>query len=181
MLLCVGACALWVRSYFVSDWLTHRRLARDSDALRTTELHLRTGAGHAAVAFSRDTSLDISDDAQRQPATAARWTWLTGWSDPAGDAADRPTLPGRLGFTTTHIVGIVPDSYAYTGVSFPLWVLALGLAVPPALYARSTIRWSRRTRAGHCPRCGYDLRATPERCPECGRPARATSPAAQPL
>jgi hypothetical protein len=53
-------------------------------------------------------------------------------------------------------------------VSVPHWFLAPLFAILPALHLRSTLRSRRRNRAGHCPRCGYDLRATPERCPECG-------------
>ena len=47
------------------------------------------------------------------------------------------------------------------------------LAVLPVL---ALLRWRRdRRRFAHglCQRCGYDLRATPDRCPECGTAARA--------
>ena len=51
-------------------------------------------------------------------------------------------------------------------------VIPFLLTIPTALMAART--WQRgslaavRRRAGLCPKCGYDLRATPDRCPECG-------------
>ena len=49
-----------------------------------------------------------------------------------------------------------------TGI--PIGLTLFVLAVP---YSRELER-ERRFRAGQCPACGYDLRATPGRCPECG-------------
>lgn len=51
------------------------------------------------------------------------------------------------------------------------WPWVVGISLAGLLLVLSTCRVFRGSRfpPGHCPHCGYDLRATPDRCPECGR------------
>src|SRR5204862_866568 len=62
------------------------------------------------------------------------------------------------------------DAAPYYAIVVPHWVFACGLAVVPAGWLRRRVV-ARRQSIGRCGKCGYDLRATPERCPECGTPA----------
>lgn len=80
----------------------------------------------------------------------------------------------RLGFYDSWELGYRDPSWMRRAV-LPYWSVVLPMAAWPTATAigvifrrgrRSLAR--RRYRQGHCPACGYDLRATPDCCPECG-------------
>jgi hypothetical protein len=77
--------------------------------------------------------------------------------------------PSYLGFSFYRFDFNFPNHpipNGWFGLAIPLWFPLLCCVVAPAI-------WFRKRRhlpplPGHCRKCGYDLRATPDRCPECG-------------
>jgi hypothetical protein len=78
-----------------------------------------------------------------------------------------------LWLTFMSITWLVPnDNPVWVRVGFTLALTGLCGSFAGKAYAddREALR-EQRLEKGLCPRCGYDLRATPGRCPECGRTA----------
>jgi len=146
---CILACAattmLWIRSYRLVD--------------RADRVLIPIAGDHAAVSSQGRLWLFVFG-----PAAAG--------TDPVARIDDtcvglEPLLLDRevLGFTWTRAGDGGGDLRV---LAVPHAVLVVALAVPPAIITlRRARRWRRGLR-GRCVKCGYDLRATPERCPECG-------------
>jgi hypothetical protein len=107
--------------------------------------------------------------------------WLRGWTphDMGQDVQEVSEIAGAGRYR------LKPDEmgtgvYHHTYWLIPHSRLAGLLALPPTLWltmaATPSLRRRCRRRRGLCVKCGYDLRATPDRCPECGHaPAKLES------
>jgi hypothetical protein len=107
------------------------------------------------------------------------------WRTPVDPAlAFPPTVPAVaarqkqcVAWTKDYRAALIEhDGYPYECVRFTLFLPETTAAASPLPAARllgALLRTLRR-KPGVCRRCGYDLRATPQRCPECGTVANAS-------
>ena len=62
----------------------------------------------------------------------------------------------------------VVDESHHPWLALIIWTLALTVGAVAGWMTYRSERSRGRIDSGLCARCGYDLRATPDRCPECG-------------
>jgi hypothetical protein len=182
---CMAITVVWVRSYRVMDeW----SMATDTGAIQAVVVY--QGAVHYVRGGTRAASRPWSYDTHEVPAGATwdhmyrfmsvRWRFAGFWS------LERMVRgSGMTPYAAAPLVTAAPQPALAPWVFlasqeawvFPFWpALAVALLPPVWLGWRTWWQARRRRRAGLCPRCGYDLRATAARCPECGWEA---APAAQ--
>jgi hypothetical protein len=93
-------------------------------------------------------------------ATILLWAWsLDGAIDISSNIRSTPQ--------TVHL-GRDGELFAFQVSHFSLILFFAVLPVHYVLWLLNECFRSREPKLGTCSRCGYDLRATPDRCPECG-------------
>jgi hypothetical protein len=162
LVLCVAAAVVWVRSRRTFDDLCR---AESRTCINVVSV---SGQLHLQFAF----------------ADGALWSHVRQW-----DALPRTSVRYSSGPYTWQVAGFAtgyraPHPFGSVSawehvVVLPYWaLLALFGALPGAWLRRLRGERVRRARREHgrCERCGYDLRASPQRCPECGTPAARIKP-----
>ncbi|MDB5293257.1 MAG: hypothetical protein JWL69_4498 [Phycisphaerales bacterium] len=169
LLLCVGTCVMWVRSYRVVDRIDFDGVGRSFE-IRTND--------HALLV-----------EWTSRPYRSAGWeTTPPTYSEPFNEfvrpqhivypqASGIPDAYEWLGFFLEPTYHQAPGDKQYdcwfTEVGIPYYFLFALTALPIFVWARRRYQSRGRKHLNLCPSCGYDLRATPDRCPECGAiPAR---------
>jgi hypothetical protein len=157
LLLCVATCVLWVRSQ------SRGELVRwDGDRYAVFAAHGvgvfffgRTPTKNRVPSEPRAAYFTAPDLIDMDSIAAGRRVWIS---------------RGRL----TLYEGVPQDGgpwgrFEDFAASVPLWsACLLTMALPAAWAGRVARRRLRSISSGICRRCGYDLRASPDRCPECG-------------
>jgi hypothetical protein len=163
LVLCVAACAMWVRSHSAHDWLWwtdgRRVVVGVATAGGSVRCYCVTSDGDPSVFYDVAAGLQHVGHRTEQPSF-----------DKSGDqyfVLDWDRALAGFGVARGHWF----SSASYTAASVPLGAVALLTAVSPVRLGLRRRAGRVRKRAGLCLTCGYDLTANASgTCPECGTP-----------
>lgn len=169
LILCGITVVLWVRSYWVRDEFEWWRVPLSSEALVNGNepdrlFKVRLTRGGVQLTWVREEPqwffLDNRGSYRERPHARVAKEWKIGLRGEASTEFDAGPVAPRYG---RWIDGTGEDARK---LLLPLWLLTLATVI--VAVACTKVRGRRiAQQAGLCPRCGFDLRATPGRCPEC--------------
>jgi hypothetical protein len=180
LLLCMATVPLWVRSYPARDGIYVYRNFGPAGKGGGDHLYLMSERGRAVVMWGRALyewdPLDKDPTSPRLPRLEIRAT-----SEAYSGSWDRQPFEHQIlgfGYTITpQWQGLGARYVVDDQAAAPFWAILVISAVLPTTAARRLVKKRRRLANGHCPCCGYDMRATPDRCPECGAESCRAVPA----
>jgi hypothetical protein len=165
-LVCLAAVVMWVRSYRFADYYGR--------SLGPVRVEFDSAAGWPQMVLALDRVNNTDNDGWRSiRESPTPGQWAHGW-------IPRPNRFGFLfyaGRTRGSPNGNWVHGNRFIGVVWmPYWCIAAVTALAPTTAIAGRIFRRRRIVSGRCAKCGYDLRATPDRCPECGTiPTKVTA------
>ena len=152
LLLSLGLCALWVRTLFIEDvW-----------RIRGTQRFYYINSCFGGVQFGVINLSEFNPQRESGFETFPLADFNRIWQMHVNAARYYASFAG---FKLLRGVPWIPT---YWTICVPIWFLLL-FTGPSGYWL--TRRWwlhLQRRREHLCSRCGYDLRASPDRCPECG-------------
>jgi hypothetical protein len=174
----VAVCVLWFRSQVTQDFVVYSPRIRPG---RSAVLHVETYTGYVrlnltTIRFPKSATQDfIRRAAGGSPGPVFHRDHARYGSSPP-DEPWRVRLGWNFGFIAwqsgtdprRRIWELEPVTINWSRIDLPFWCVAAILCAAPAFGTLLTLMRRRRARAGRCPECGYDVRASRGRCPECG-------------
>ncbi len=163
LLLLVATVALWVRSYWLRDIVVHV-------SPKTRNYHIAQSLlGNLHIVSQLDGGSNPSPLFWQTDRLASNAIWNGGMSS---YPVKVQSLLGHVwqNYSLSPFVGDFSRRITmhYRLIVIPYWSPAALFAVLPAIWIWRFIKYGHRRKVGHCPKCNYNLRATPQRCPECG-------------